>query len=248
MRYVTRDQWGARPPKYRNVMPRPVDLVVVHHSVTPWNADPYSTVRGIQSFHMDSRGWSDVAYQELVAMDPEHDGWVFEGRGFGFIGGATGNPPGDSRSLSICLLGNSSEKPPTPLALESIASRLAYAQKIGRLAPRWQIRGDRDFNSTNCPGDALYAALPSIRQRAAELLIEPTPAPPDPDPDPEDDDMRWLYFHGESTGTEIVVCSDGKVRMFGPDALRELREAEVIPAAPKRVPDSTIEQFRVGGK
>lgn len=251
MRYVTRDQWGARPAKYRNKMPYPVSLAVIHHSVTPWNADPYTTVRGIQAFHMDGRGWSDIAYQELVAMDREHDGWVFEGRGFGFIGGATGTPPGDANSLSICLLGNSTETPPSPAAVESIASRLAYAEKTGRLASGWEIRGDRDYNSTNCPGDVLYGLLPAIRQRAAEIVAGniPTPAPlPDPPPDPEDDDMRWLYFHGESTGTEIVVCSDGKVRMFGPDALRELREAEVIPAAPKRVPDSTIEQFRVGGK
>lgn len=90
----------------------------------------------------------------------------------------------------------------------------------------------------------------SQRQALERLMLDKIIAllTPTPTPSPEDDDMRWLYYHGETTGTEIVVCSDGKVRAFGPEALRELRAAEVIPPTPKRVPDSTIEQFMVGGK
>ena len=247
MRYKTRDQWGAQAPKYRNAMPRPVNLAVIHHSVTPWNADPYPTVRGIQQYHMGSRGWSDIAYQELVAMDPEHDGWVFEGRGFGYIGGATGNPPGDSHSLSICLLGNSTEKPPSAAAVESIAQRLAYAEKIGRLAPGWEIRGDRDYNSTNCPGDGLYAQLPHIRQRAAEIVAgnEPTPAPVEPDPlPPVEDDVKWLYYAGKN-GTEWVLVN-GRNYFPGPKALAQLRKDDVIPPAPVKLDDETSEQMWVG--
>lgn len=245
MRYVTRDQWGAKPPKYRNIMRRPVSLVVVHHTVTDPNADPYKSVRGVQAYHQ-GKGWSDIAYQELVAMDREHDGWVFEGRGFGFIGGATGTPPGDANSLSICLLGNAEQTPPTPAAVESIAQRLAYAEKIGRLAPAWEIRGDRDYNQTACPGAHLYAQLPYIRQRAAEIVAghQPTPSTTEP----EDDDMKWLYYHDESTGTEFVVTANGSVREYGPQALKQLRAEGVIPSAPKRVSADTARDFRAGDR
>ena len=250
--YVTRDQWGARSPKYRNVMPRPVSLVVIHHSVTNPAANPHSTMRGIQDFHMGpTKNWSDIAYQECVSMAPEYDGWVFEGRGFGYIGGATGTPPGDANSLSICLLGNAEDIPPTTAAIESIAQRLAYAEKVGRLAPGWKLTGDRTWNQTACPGKFLFDLLPAIRARAAAIVAdnEPTPAPPtDPAPDPEDDDMRWLYYHDESNGTEFVVTSSGQVRKFGPEALRQLRIADVIPTVPVKIPHDVAEQFFVGGK
>ena len=244
MRYVTRDQWGARPPKYRNVMPRPVSLAVVHHTVTPWDADPHTTLRGIQRDHMQSRGWSDIAYQELVSMAAGYDGWVWGGRGFGHIGGATGTPPGDAHSLSICVLANCETDPPTPAVLESIASRLAYAEKIGRLAPGWEIRGDRDYNSTACPGRHLYARLGEIRQRAAEIVAghEPTPAPVEPLP-PVEDDVQWLYYSGKN-GTEWV-CVNGRNYFPGPKALAVLRSDEVIPSAPKKLDDDTTSQMWV---
>ena len=57
--------------------------VYVHHSAGPQQ----QTVRTIQNFHMDSRGWSDIAYNWLV----NDQGDIFEGRGWGIVGGATKN-------------------------------------------------------------------------------------------------------------------------------------------------------------
>ena len=58
-RVVTRAQWGARPPRSVVDLKLPVPKIFIHHTATA----PCSTqetcskaVRGIQNFHMDTRG------------------------------------------------------------------------------------------------------------------------------------------------------------------------------------------------
>ena len=81
MNLVTRAQWGARPPRNRTPL-NPTGATAhwegPHMGVFPHTACP-SKVRGIQAFHMDSRGWSDIAYNAIVCPH----GYVFEGRGPG---------------------------------------------------------------------------------------------------------------------------------------------------------------------
>ncbi|MFB7411448.1 hypothetical protein ACFCZ2_30140 [Streptomyces sp. NPDC056202] len=43
----------------------------------PSHADCAAQVRGIQAFHMDSNGWSDIAYSHLACVH----GYLFQGRG-----------------------------------------------------------------------------------------------------------------------------------------------------------------------
>jgi N-acetylmuramoyl-L-alanine amidase len=66
LKLVSRKQWGARPPTAVTPL-RPSRGVVVHYSAS--DADERSNhnncagrVRGIQRYHMDTRGWNDVAY------------------------------------------------------------------------------------------------------------------------------------------------------------------------------------------
>ena len=248
MRYITRDQWGAQPPKYRNVMPRPVDEAYLHHGGGGSMQDnPFQVVPAWQRDHMwGDHEWSDVAYQEIFSCAREYDGWVFEGRGFGFIGGATGDPE-DRRSLSVCVIGNFERDHPTPAVLESIAQRLAYSVKIGRLTRGFVLKGDRDANATACPGINLYRRIPEIRARVEQIVAgnEPTPAPVEP---LEDDEMKWLYYHDQDTGTEFVVTNSGDVREYGPGALRALREAGVISPAPAKVSGDVARDFRSGDR
>jgi peptidoglycan recognition protein len=172
MTYITRKQWGARPPKQVTRMPRPVRLVYVHHTAGPVGGDPAATVRAVQAQHMDRQGWSDIAYQELVAPD----GTVFEGRGFDVQGGATQGR--NSTSLAICALGNYDVTTvPAPI-LDAIAARIAAAARGGFLAGGFVIAGHRDANATACPGRNLYDALPAIRRRVADLLA-PAPVTPE---------------------------------------------------------------------
>ena len=66
MKLVSRKQWGARPPKAVSPL-RPTRGVVVHYSAS--DADEQSRhkncalrVRAIQRYHMETRGWNDIAY------------------------------------------------------------------------------------------------------------------------------------------------------------------------------------------
>jgi hypothetical protein len=66
VKLVSRKQWGARPPKAVTPL-RPSRGVVVHYSAS--DADEQSNhrncarrVRSIQRYHMDTKGWNDIAY------------------------------------------------------------------------------------------------------------------------------------------------------------------------------------------
>jgi hypothetical protein len=65
---VTRGEWGARAP--RSVTPLWVNLVTSHwegpHMGSFGHDQCAGKVRGIQNFHMDSRGWGDIAYNAVA--------------------------------------------------------------------------------------------------------------------------------------------------------------------------------------
>ena len=83
MKMDPRSKWGARPPRYvnRGSMSAPSTGhwngpgIILRgkntwdHSLCP------GLVRGIQNFHMDGRGWSDIAYNFLICPH----GYTFEG-------------------------------------------------------------------------------------------------------------------------------------------------------------------------
>lgn len=52
---------------------------------------------------------------------------------------------------------------------DSLVSLVAYIASQYNISPE-MIRGHRDFNSTACPGDVLYARLPELRQAVADRL------------------------------------------------------------------------------
>lgn len=162
---VQRREWGARPPTgpYRFHLPR---LLVVHHSYRPSEEDydhlgGEATVREIQRYHMEERGWIDIGYHFLIGPD----GQVFEGRPPHVVGAHVRRR--NTLKLGICLIGDFRNHPPSPEALQSLVglvSWLRYLFGIGR-----HLYGHRDFVQTECPGDVLYAELPSVAQQAEEL-------------------------------------------------------------------------------
>lgn len=144
---VTRVQWGAREPDYR-VAIHGSNGIFIHHSAGPRVKRPNvrEQVRGIQRFHMDDRGWSDIAYNFLVA----DDGRIFEGRGWGVVGAATYN--WNSHSHSFCYLGMGDE-PITYAARDAFRwLKAEHKRRYGRS----YCKGHRDVRATACPGPWLY--------------------------------------------------------------------------------------------
>ena len=156
MRLVTRSEWGAGPAKaVTRLAADRVGMLVLHHTTGDYLGP--STIRGIQAFHQGpQRGWSDIAYNFLVAPD----GTVFEGRGWAAQGAhAKGH---NAKSVGVAYVGDG-RKPVPVEAMRAIFALAAEAEvKFGSL----RRVGHRDVGSTVCPGDLLYrwwvsgAALP----------------------------------------------------------------------------------------
>src|SRR5690606_41224448 len=108
----SRSEWGARPAKSIHRIPTPTPRLWVHHAAD--DRQGAAAVRAHQAFHMDTRGWTDIAYSFLI----DADGRIFEGRGPGVAGGHTAGD--NTKSHAICLLGNFEHRHPTPAALDAL--------------------------------------------------------------------------------------------------------------------------------
>lgn len=186
-RLYTRAEWGARPfigtPE---ALARPrYDKLTLHHAAccaASTLEEGLEQVKGIQIFHQDGRGWSDIGYHFLL----DQSGRVYQGRPFldesikfedgpplalgAHVGGSnTGN-------IGVSLLGcyhpsegSGCRDQLSPQALDSLVTLWAYLSDTYGVTPS-VLRGHRDYSSTACPGDNNYVLIPEIRRRVAELL------------------------------------------------------------------------------
>jgi len=161
---VCRDAWGARPPN-RDAPPHTIGQLTVHHSAaaaTDITQGP-GHLRGYQAFHMDDRGWPDIAYH--VAVD--RAGVVYRLRDWDTVGD-TGTDYDPSGHFLLLLDGNFDAHDVTEEQLAAAAEVLAWAS--GHFGVGLDtVSGHRDHASTACPGDALYARLDELRSRALEV-------------------------------------------------------------------------------
>jgi len=163
---VSRAQWGARDPN-GSLEPDKYNTIIVHHTGSPTMGQykGVATIRGIQDFHIDDNGWTDIGYHYLIG--PE--GTYYEGRPEGTLGS---HAPPNSGRLGICVIGNFNQGADTPTAAQKtkLVQLLKYVcAKYGLSAQA--IKGHRDTKSTDCPGDLLYNILPSIRNSLGSMSM-----------------------------------------------------------------------------
>ncbi len=185
---LTRAQWGADE-SLRTGVPEygTIKAGFVHHTV---NANTYSAsqvpaiIRGIYAFHTQSRGWSDIGYNFLI----DRFGRTWEGRAGGVdqpvIGAHTGGY--NSQLFGAAAIGTFNTAQP-PSAMMSAFNKLfawklglAHVDPVGKVTLTgmtravYTVSGHRDAdgapNQTECPGNALYAKLGSIRTAAKQLM------------------------------------------------------------------------------
>jgi hypothetical protein len=174
----TRAEWGARPPTTPATIINAPDHLVVHHTAFPNVSDfslahAFQDSRDIQNLHMDTNGWPDTGQQLTISRG----GFVMEGRnrsleaigkGANVFGTQVANENG--HTLGIENEGTYiTELPPTAL-WNSLVKTLAWLCDQYGLDPHASIVGHRDYNNTQCPGDALYAKLPQLRNEVANAL------------------------------------------------------------------------------
>ncbi|MFT6399556.1 MAG: hypothetical protein ACJAYU_004323 [Bradymonadia bacterium] len=222
---ITREGWGARDPSRVCGEPHTPRYITIHHTVTPTvdSVAPAARVRGIQAYHIDSNGWCDVGYHFIVGQD----GRVYQGRSSELRTGAHAGGA-NTDNLGVSLLGTFTEDVPSDTMFYGAANIVRWISNTYNvdLTRDW-LKGHREWGSTSCPGDQLFARLDRIIAEASTTDPGPEPDPdPDPDPDPEP---------SETYDAEIDVVLIGLT-----DRLSEGDSIAIVDAVPGEAFEATI--------
>jgi N-acetylmuramoyl-L-alanine amidase len=183
MQIITRDQWGARPPKWREAISISKGVFIHYNggSNLPANvvAGDFNAVcahlRGVQSYHMNTQGWPDIAYSFCV----DSVGRIYELRGWGVAGAHTLGWNWDSHAIYLPLGGDQA-----PTDTQIAAANQVIAEHDRRFGAGFVKGHQQAPNSTSCPGGPTMARILAGDFHATD------PMPPPPPPDPDEDDVK----------------------------------------------------------
>ncbi|MFJ5546568.1 N-acetylmuramoyl-L-alanine amidase [Streptomyces sp. NPDC093225] len=196
------DTWGARSPKSPiKVLATGPQKIIVHHTGTD-NVTDYSQERSValaramQTHQMDTWGWIDTGQNFTISRGA----YITEGRHGSLAGLRSGTQTVESAhctgqntiAVGIENEGTYLTEEPRGEQYEALVGLCAYICRQYGLRP-YQIYGHRDFNSTLCPGDRLYALLPKLRADVAALVGGDPTAP------------VWPLLHNGDSGERVRV-------------------------------------------
>src|SRR5215212_9936911 len=176
-----------------------VQVALVHHTVSANDytaAEVPSIILAICRYHRNSNGWIDIGYNFLV----DKFGTTWEGRAGGVDQAVVGAQAQgyNSHSTGIADIGSHQDVPASSAELNAFASLIRWKLPLhgvptqgtvslssgGGSLNRYaagtpvllnRISGHRDGDATECPGTALYAQLPALRDLVGN--VQPTQAP-----------------------------------------------------------------------
>lgn len=120
-------------------------------------------MRATQNYHMEIRGWSDIAYHYVVFQPYGNIPYtrIFEGRYVKWVPAAQEGH--NSGTAAICVYGNFTNddfvKANTRHAIRKLLTELPSMTGLGKVRT---LGGHRDVVQTECPGDTLYAQIDRI--------------------------------------------------------------------------------------
>nr|XP_012138566.1 PREDICTED: peptidoglycan-recognition protein LC-like isoform X2 [Megachile rotundata] len=157
VRFVERNEWGAQPPSEQLIkMKLPVPYVIISHTATEFcttQSECTFHVRFAQTFHIESRKWSDIAYNFLVGGD----GLVYVGRSWDYMGAhAFGF---NNISIGIAFIGTFNSVIPPKNQLYAAQKVIELGVEHGKIAPDYKLLAHRQVSKTLSPGDALYSII-----------------------------------------------------------------------------------------
>jgi len=132
-----------------------IKWLVVHHSATP-----SGNVETFRRYHVDERGYDDVAYHYVICNgNGGPDGEVQQGRPLEKVGAHAYGA--NAQSVGICLVGDFMKSRPTAKQWQSLID-LCQSLMVELNIPASNVIGHKEvpkfFNvvhPTNCPGDNL---------------------------------------------------------------------------------------------
>jgi hypothetical protein len=169
---------------------RRMDEVFLHHTWKPraeWY-DDLATWEGIQDYHVDAKGWSDIGYH--VGVGPDGSVWLL--RPVQKTGAHCQGYNG--YSIGVAMIGNYDVGEEDPEAcLPTAVKVMAILCKRFALTET-NVRFHTEFSSKTCPGSAINLA--SVRARVAAALD----APPE-QPHWAQAEIDWAVENGIMDGT-----------------------------------------------
>ncbi|MCW2665722.1 MAG: repeat protein, partial [Frankiales bacterium] len=179
--------------------------VTLHHTASSSSYGPEDVpglLRGFYAYHVKSNGWSDIGYNFLV----DRFGTIWEGRYGGTTRSVIGAHAGgfNTGTAGISMIGTYGTDQPSASMLESVAQLAAWKMGRAGIDPRGSVTltsagstryrsgtpvrlptlfAHQDVSTTSCPGTLGMAALPGLRDRAAQLAAGAVPQAPTPVPD-----------------------------------------------------------------
>lgn len=208
-----RSSWSARTPT--SLIYASLDQGIVFH----WNgpplgaySEPSDIIYGTQGFHMNIKGWSDIAYNYAI----DRFGTVHEGRGLDIRNAASGTDWSNSSLLAVELLMGDGDIFDERFKSAMIKIAKWYTITLGRVATFY---GHRDIVATDCPGNAIYSFI----QQLPSLLVLPE----------EEEDMDKLvesdngtiYIVSGATKSEVIPAGNWTDTSW---ALAQLVEAGLV--------------------
>jgi hypothetical protein len=223
----SREQWRARPYRGRAQGGRePIKELAsscrgwaVHYNGPPMEtkdqADEIRKVRAIQNFHMDAKGWSDIAYSVMIGQS----GTIYEGRGWDWDQFANGDDEvapfaehGTKGWRSVCWLGGVGQEPSS--AVIRVLTMLIHYSRVEK-GMGLEVHPHLDWQPKPCPGPRLTQLCRTLNNWPIPLgPLEPAPQPPAPQPglpSTQEDDMLTAIRakgHGE------IYLTDGWHRWY----------------------------------
>lgn len=141
---------------------RTTDTIIVHH-IGNTNSDV--SAAQVHEWHLNN-GWSGIGYHFVIRKD----GTIERGRPMNMEGAHCYKH--NWHTVGINIVGEFSHHEPTEAQMESAATLMAALCRYYRLTPsRKTIKGHREFNATECPGDNLYYRLTELVDRTKQQFM-----------------------------------------------------------------------------
>lgn len=177
----SRAQWGADEsistwtPQIGKVVAATVHHTAGTNSYT--SAQVPALLRGIYTYHAQSRGWGDIGYNVLV----DKFGRLWEGRKGGLDRAVIGAHASgvNSAAFGVSFLGNYDTTAVPTVAIDAAARVIAWKFALhGVTAGAYTVIngqrlqtvfGHREVGQTSCPGRYLFARMPELRSKVKGL-------------------------------------------------------------------------------
>ncbi|XP_060520258.1 peptidoglycan-recognition protein LE-like [Cylas formicarius] len=151
---IRRIEWLAQPSvNPKEYLEEPARFVIISHTATEEGfsqAENVLLARLTQTFHIESRGWDDIAYNFMIGSD----GNVYEGRGWNVVGSHTQGY--NARSVGIAFIGCFLNNLPPATSLLKCKNLIEFGVKIGAIRQDYQLLGQCQCRPFLSPGQRLF--------------------------------------------------------------------------------------------